>query len=139
MITEKSKVKLDDERRAKLKLSRWRKVAIASMKQTGRSLLPDITPIMKYEKLFKDFDDLGRNVLFDPSCGDKSIYDLNISSEDGPLTIIIGPESGFSRSEIEVAREHNCEIVSMGKRILRTENASPAAVALIMYQLGELR
>ncbi len=139
MISEKSKIKLDDERRQKLKLNRWRKVAIASMKQTGRSLLPEITPMWDFVSLFSRLEDLGRKILFDRSHADKNISDTKISSGEGPVTILIGPESGFSRAEIETAREKNCEIVSMGKRIFRTENASPVAVALVMNLLSEFR
>ncbi len=139
LITEKSKIKLDEERRQELKLRRWRKVAIASMKQTGRSLLPEVTAFYDFVSLFSGPDNLGRKILFDPSFADKSISDIKIPTGVGAVTIFIGPESGFSRSEIETARENNCEIVSMGQRILRTENASPVAVALVMNLLGELR
>ncbi len=139
LITEKSKIKLDEERRQQLRLNRWRKVAIASMKQTGRSLLPEVTPFYDFVSLFLGPEKLGRKILFDPSFADKSISDVKIASGIEAVTILIGPESGFSRSEIETARENNCEIVSMGQRVLRTENASPVAVALVMNLLGELR
>jgi 16S rRNA (uracil1498-N3)-methyltransferase len=139
MITEKSKIKLDEERRQKLKLARWRKVAIASMKQTGRSLIPEITPFYDFVSLFRTVENLGRKLLFDPTFAIKNIGDFDSLAGVEGVTIIIGPESGFSRAEIETARENECEIVSMGQRILRTENASPVAVALVMNLLGELR
>jgi 16S rRNA (uracil1498-N3)-methyltransferase len=139
MITEKSKIKLDDERRQKLKLNRWRKVAIASMKQTGRSLIPEITPLWDFMSLFSRPENLGRKILFDPLNADKNIAEVKIFPGEESTTILIGPESGFSRTEIEMARENKCEIVSMGKRVLRTENASPVAIALVMNLLGELR
>jgi len=139
LISEKSKIKLDAERRQKLKINRWRKVAIASMKQTGRSLIPEITPFCDFVSLFSSVNNLGQKLLFDPSYAEKNIADVGeIDSVEG-VTIIIGPESGFSRAEIETARENNCMLVSMGQRVLRTENASPVAVALVMNLLGELR
>ncbi len=139
LISEKSKIRLDEERRQKLKLARWRKVAIASMKQTGRSLIPEITPFYDFVSVFGAVENLGRKLLFDPTFAEKNIADYNNLTGGEGVTVIIGPESGFSRAEIETARENGCEIISIGQRVLRTENASPVALALVMNLLGELR
>jgi 16S rRNA (uracil1498-N3)-methyltransferase len=53
------------------------------------------------------------------------------------VTLLVGPESGFSVTEFAAAKEKGYQPVSLGKRILRTENAGPIAVALIMARLGE--
>lgn len=139
MITEKSKIKVEDKKRLNKKLNRWRKVAVASMKQTGRSVLPEIAPVSDFKRILHSSENPGTRILFDPSEGNRNLYDLKLTPDDKDFTIFVGPESGFSKGEIELAAEHSCEIVTLGKRVLRTENASSVAVALIMNQLGELR
>nr|MBN2277720.1 16S rRNA (uracil(1498)-N(3))-methyltransferase [candidate division Zixibacteria bacterium] len=139
MITEKSKVKLEDEKRRKSKLSRWQKVALAAMKQSGRAFLPEIRDFAHFEDILNRYHDSVRLILFDPGFPDVAVDKMELNDHDRPVMILVGPEAGFSRGEIEIAREYHCPIVSLGKRILRTENASPTASAIIMFLLGELR
>ena len=51
------------------------------------------------------------------------------------INVIIGPEGGFSYKEIELAKNSNVSILSLGDRILRTETASLTAMSIIMYEL----
>ncbi|MFH2036759.1 MAG: RsmE family RNA methyltransferase [Candidatus Zixiibacteriota bacterium] len=139
LITEKSKIKIDDEKREKNKLARWQKVAVASMKQTRRSFLPEISPITNFDNMLKNLEESHTTILFDPTYADKNLQNIKVENENKKINIIIGPESGFSKEEINLAREHDCQIVKIGPRILRTENASPVAIALIMNMLSELR
>ena len=60
--------------------------------------------------------------------------DTSVSS----LGIFIGPEGGFSEREIEKLKENGVDIVSLGKRILRTETASIVTLTIVMHILGEL-
>ncbi|HHI02042.1 MAG TPA: 16S rRNA (uracil(1498)-N(3))-methyltransferase [candidate division Zixibacteria bacterium] len=138
LITEKSKVKLDDPARLKRRLTRWNKVALAAMKQCERSVLPKISPPIRFELLFEQIENPGRMILFDTN-GKKNLYDLKLDKGDFDITLIVGPESGFSRSEVEFAGENGAEIIALGKRVLRAENASPVISALVMHHLGEFR
>jgi len=54
------------------------------------------------------------------------------------VAVFIGPEGGFSEEEITRAREAGILPVTLGPRILRMETAALAAVALVMYELGEM-
>jgi 16S rRNA (uracil1498-N3)-methyltransferase len=54
------------------------------------------------------------------------------------IAILIGPEGGFEEEEIEILKDLNCEIVTLGPRILRTETAGMVAMSLIMYELGDI-
>jgi 16S rRNA (uracil1498-N3)-methyltransferase len=139
LLTEKSKVKISDDRKMKTKLNRWRKVALASMKQTRRSLLPEILPALDIRDYLLNLGDEALNILFDASRAEMSVNDLKLDTGYREINILVGPESGFSPGEIEGARQHGCKITGMGKRILRAENASPVAIALIMNRLDELR
>ncbi len=138
LLTEKSKVKLDDPKKLKLRLTRWNKVALAAMKQCERSLLPEIVEPVKFDKLFEKINNTNQKLLFDPR-GNRNLYDIKLSKGDSDITLIVGPESGFSRGELELAGENGSKIVSLGKRILRAENAAPVISALVMQLLGEFR
>jgi len=139
MLTEKSKIKIDDGKRVKAKLKRWSKVAVASMKQCRRSYLPVIEPIMKFADAAELVRDAARNILFDPTYGRVAVDSLPFSPEDKAISLFFGPESGFSTDETQYAGEHNFDLVTLGKRVLRTENASPTGVAVVMNLIGELR
>jgi 16S rRNA (uracil1498-N3)-methyltransferase len=52
--------------------------------------------------------------------------------------VIVGPEGGLSPEEVELAREAGYVAVTLGGRILRTETAGPAIVAILQYALGDL-
>ncbi len=138
LITEKSKVKLDDPKRLKRRFARWNKVALAAMKQCERSVLPEIDLPVQFEKLFEQIKNSGRKLLFDPG-GKKNLYDIKLKKSGSDITLMVGPESGFSRNEVELAGENGSEIITLGKRILRAENAAPVISALVMQLLGEFR
>lgn len=139
LITEKSKIKLDDPKRLKNKNSRYRKVALSAMKQCRRSYLPEITMPVKFSEYLKEIDPEALNLIFHPSKKSISIYDIKKSKDVKRVNLIIGPESGFSDNEIESALDKSVIPVSMGQRILRTETAGPVIAAIIMFQLGQLR
>jgi 16S rRNA (uracil1498-N3)-methyltransferase len=139
LITGKSIVRASDDGAMSNKLTRWQKVALASVKQTGRSVMPSIETVIQFEQYIEHNKRPGRFLLFDTNEGSKPLDLVKISPDDKEFIILIGPESGFSRSEIESARDKGAEIVSLGKRVLRTENAGPTAVALLMSLLGEFR
>jgi len=138
LLTEKSKIKALESSAEKRRLKRWRKVAIASIKQSGRSVIPDIYAPIEFPYLFERIENPGRFILFDPS-GEESIDSFEPSEEIANYTAIVGPESGFSPMELNLAREKRVSIFSLGKRILRTENAGPAIIAILMHILGEFR
>ncbi len=143
VLTEKSKVKLEDEKRVKNKLSRWRKVALASVKQSGRSVLPEIIPPTSFTQLFDRFDDLGQVIIFNPTRGGQggqggqTLTKAMLNNDSRQVTVLIGPESGFTLDEVNLARKAGAKNVTLGHRVLRTENAVPTAVALVMFLLDE--
>jgi 16S rRNA (uracil1498-N3)-methyltransferase len=54
------------------------------------------------------------------------------------IQLLIGPEGGFSAQEVAQARASNCEIMRLGPRVLRTETAPVAALAILQYLFGDL-
>lgn len=129
-------VKLD-EKKKKSKLSRWQAISESAAKQSGRMLIPEIHDVLSYKNALeyaKNFD-----VIFVPyECADSmaALKDkLNRIKPGMTVGIFIGPEGGFEKEEIEKATAAGGEIVSLGKRILRTETASIAALAICMFNI----
>ncbi|MCK4573558.1 MAG: 16S rRNA (uracil(1498)-N(3))-methyltransferase [candidate division Zixibacteria bacterium] len=138
LITEKSKVKIDDPRRARTKLTRYEKVALAAVKQCRRSFRPEITRPVAFERYVGEIDSETPTLIFHPSRDSVALDNVPLDSPSR-VNLIVGPESGFSPSEVETARDRGAISVSLGTRILRAENAGPVICALVMDRLGELR
>ncbi len=138
-ISEKSRVKLDDPTRALARRNRLEKVALAAMKQCRRSYRPEIATPLTLRQFLEESDHNDLNLAFVP--GDNSVP-LDAIKFDGRIdrvTILVGPESGFSGPEVDKINTAGFKMVSLGPRILRTETAGPVAIALVMHALGELK
>lgn len=122
------------------KLDRWQKISDEAVKQCKRGIIPEIQDAGK----FKDIKDELSNydlILFPyENEENRTIKDCLrgvVASGKIPKTvaIIIGPEGGFADKEAVALDEIGAERVSLGKTILRTETAGPAALAMTMYEL----
>lgn len=125
--------KIDGEK----KIQRWQKISEEAAKQSGRGIIPKIhNPISVSEavKILKSCD-----VAFVPyECAEEKFLKPLLTSFDKPKTVafMIGPEGGFDKTEIDKLKE--IPIVSLGKRILRTETAGEAVLSMVMYELGDI-
>lgn len=138
LLCQKGKVKLDDPKRIKSKQTRYNKIALAAMKQCRRSYLPEIVAPTTFDNLMTQIDDESLNLIFHPSKKSKKLSEIDFTKNYKRVTIIVGPESGFSDNEIDSASDNNIVPISLGERILRTETASPSIIAIIMNLLGEI-
>jgi 16S rRNA (uracil1498-N3)-methyltransferase len=140
ILSEKSKVKVDDPRRAATKQRRLEKVALAAIKQCRRAYRPDISLPTALGDYLREIDSESINLLFHPSKTGASLE--RVLPEGRPVKrvcLLVGPESGFSDDELDMAVRAGFSCVSLGERILRTETAGPVACAVVMHLLGELR
>lgn len=129
-------VKLDDKKK-KSKTARWQSISESAAKQSGRTVIPEIHEPLPYAQALKTAEDF--DLLLVPyECADSmAVLKEKISQvrENMTVGIFIGPEGGYEEKEIEKAKEAGGEIVSLGKRILRTETASIAALAICMFNI----
>ena len=124
------------------KLSRWKKVAIAAMKQCGRSVLPEILPAQSVKEIIDQKNILTPGFIAHQDSGSKSISNVIQSfKEKDVLTksamILIGPEGGFSDVEIQLALENQFVLFSLGQRRLRSETAGIVTSAIFMELIDE--
>ncbi len=126
-----------DSGRTEKKLLRWQRVADESVKQCRRGKIPEIGPMLAFADMAKQLDGFDC-VLFPYEQEEKRTIKRvlrYLPSRPRSLCLIIGPEGGFSRREAETLEEAGALCVSLGKTILRTETAGPAALAMVMYEL----
>jgi len=129
-------VKLD-EKKKKSKIARWQSISESAAKQSGRTIIPTVCDVMKYGDALKKASEYDI-VLVPYECADgvKALQEKLDTVESGmTIGIFIGPEGGFEEYEIEKAKKNGGQIVSLGKRILRTETASIAALSICMYSI----
>ena len=127
-------VKLDGKDVDK-KTSRWQKIAAGAAEQSGRGILPEVTqPITFAEMLRQTKDDF--TVTFYEGGGVPLASLVNEDTKE--MSIVIGPEGGFSLDEIDKLRDNGAHIATLGKRILRCETAPLVALSVIMQLTGNM-
>ena len=137
VITERVIVKLEEKNIDK-KLERWNKIALEAAKQSGRQKIPEVKKPINLKKLVENI--LKYDILLLPyECEKERTWKAvlhNRGHKDKNIAILIGPEGGFSEEEVSVLRSmKNVEVVTLGPRILRTETAGMATIAMVLYEL----
>jgi len=132
LFTERCGVKLDGERLEK-KREQWQKMVIAACEQSGRSVVPPVHPPISLDKWLAQADDCLKLTL-DPWT-DASIKGLTPTNR---LRLVIGPEGGFTDTEVQSTNQAGFQAVRLGPRVLRTETAALTAIAALQLQLGDL-
>lgn len=129
-------VKLE-EKKAAGKVARWQEIAKSAAKQSKRSLIPKIQMPMSYKEAMEkaaEFDVV--LVPYENARGMAATKEAVEQIKPGQsIGIFIGPEGGFADAEIALAKEKQMQLISLGKRILRTETAGLATLSILMYHL----
>lgn len=132
-------VKLDDKK-ANSKQSRWQSISESAAKQSKRNVIPEIMPVCSYNKALEFAKTL--DLILVPyenkegmAATIEALKDLKSAKSVG---IFIGPEGGFEKAEIEKAIDVGSKIISLGKRILRTETAAITATGMCMLSIEAL-
>ena len=135
VLTEYGVVKLDEER-ATRRHEHWQGVAASACEQSGRTRLPLIdAPVPLKEWFGAKTADADVDLILKPGVA------TTLARIDAPATkvcVLIGPEGGFSETEYDDADVSGFRAVSLGPRVLRTETAAPAALAILQSLWGDL-
>ncbi len=119
------------------KTERWQKIASEAVKQCRRGLAPKVGPSVTLDEVRMIMADNDLNLLCYEDERQTTIKEvLHREAKNSPrrIGLIIGPEGGFSESEVRKLTEAGAVSVSLGKTVLRVETASVAALAMIMYE-----
>jgi 16S rRNA (uracil1498-N3)-methyltransferase len=135
-----------DAKSATAKVTRWNKIAYEAAKQSGRGKVPVVADVLRFDDAIRECRDTSLNILFYECCRECGGTRLNslispispISEDFADINILIGSEGGFEAREVELARESGWIPTTLGKRILRVETASTAALSVIMNLTGNI-
>ena len=114
---------------------RWHRIAAEALKQCRRVDLPEIAEALSFEAVLDVGKKCDLNIVFwenDSGMG---------SNGKGPIKkilLMLGPEGGFTRNEIQMAKNSGFVAAGLGPRILRAETATLAAVTLVQYLFGDM-
>jgi 16S rRNA (uracil1498-N3)-methyltransferase len=133
LFTERTEVRIDGARLEK-RMEHWRRVMIAACEQCGRARLPELlAPLSLPEWLALP----GRPTTLALAPG----AELSLATaldQRAPLALVVGPEGGLSELETKQLQLAGARLVGFGPRVLRTETAGPAAVAVLQALWGDM-
>ena len=135
----RSVMKLSDGNKAERKIARWNTIAEGAAKQSGRGFVPEVSGVLSFPEAVKQAKERGRLLLpYENAEGMAYTREVicgflkELSGTDREIGIFIGPEGGFSPREVELAEENGASVVSLGRRILRTETAGLCILSALM-------
>jgi len=136
VLTERSVVRLTAQQSDR-KVNHWRAIAIAACEQCGRNRLPCVAAPVTLSALLRDASTAGSatRLLLSPE-GSATLRELP-RPLSAPLTVLIGPEGGLTDEEEQAAVAAGFAAVRLGPRVLRTETAAIAALALLQREIGD--
>ena len=128
-----------DEKKVDTKVNRWNAIAESAAKQSKRSIVPKVYEPMSIDNALEIVKDFGVKLIpYENADGiDKTRKILDSMDKTKNIAVFIGPEGGFEESEVEIIKNSGFEVITLGKRILRTETAGLALLSNIMIRLED--
>jgi len=118
---------------------RWRRIALGAAKQSGRTRVPEIHELVDFSTVVQRSSPFDLKILFWENEQGRGLKQLHAGNPPiASLLLVVGPEGGFTAEEAALATENGFHAVGLGRRILRTETAAVAAVALAQFLWGDL-
>jgi 16S rRNA (uracil1498-N3)-methyltransferase len=137
LVSERTGVRLEPKRLQR-KLEHWQRIAVSACEQCGRNRIPAISPPAAFGELVSRAQGLEaatRLILHPQTSGAPA----PTHEEGNELLLLVGPEGGFSDAEVEQALAAGFRALQLGPRVLRTETAPLAAIAVAQARWGDLR
>jgi 16S rRNA (uracil1498-N3)-methyltransferase len=135
LMTERTVVKSDGNK----KIARWQKIAVESCKQCGRSSIPYISEsIIKLDVFCRQESEADLKLMFWELESENSLKDINPEKTPSSVSVLIGPEGGFTNEEVETARSLGFQTVTLGPRILRAETTPLVVLSLLQSKWGDI-
>ncbi|BCN94104.1 ribosomal RNA small subunit methyltransferase E [Thiomicrorhabdus immobilis] len=138
VFTERCDVKLQDEKREK-RQQQWQAIVINACEQSGRTVVPKVLPILTYQAWLESLQNAESKpfgLVLDPYAKD-SLATVNQPLQEVPINLLIGPEGGLTEAEVDAAKTAGLTPVQLGPRVLRTETAGPAILAILQTLWGD--
>ncbi len=127
-----------DQGKQKTRRERWQKIASEAAKQCGRAVVPVVEPVTSLASILASIDPRTIVMMLYEGQAAQGLKQALAEHHGKDYLLLVGPEGGFSSKEVALCEDHGVCIVTMGPRILRTETAALAGVAIVMYEYGDL-
>ncbi|MDU2066212.1 MAG: RsmE family RNA methyltransferase, partial [Sporomusaceae bacterium] len=127
-----------DSKKQEQKKDRWQKIAAEAAKQCRRTVVPTVTSVKTLAEVFRLAAPESLRLFCYENEKNLGIKDVLQQSQAKEFLLLIGPEGGFSASEAELIQGSGATAITLGPRILRTETAATTALAVVMYECGDL-
>lgn len=131
--TERCIVKLNGKEDKKIE--RWQKISEAAAKQSQRGKIPKIKAPLSFKQAIEDSKKLNKVIIPYEKEEGNSLKSFTKRHKCDNIGIFIGPEGGFTESEIKLATCNNIIPITLGKRILRTETAALFTAIILLYEM----
>jgi 16S rRNA (uracil1498-N3)-methyltransferase len=137
----KRSVSLEERDRKQKKALCWPRIALRAAKQCRRPDIPQVFPFCTFQESLHIARQSGvRILLWEKQGPGPALADfLGQTYGDRKISIMVGPEGGFTEDEVDLARQEGFEPIHLGPRILRTETASLVIISIIQFVFGDLR
>ncbi|NVD69991.1 16S rRNA (uracil(1498)-N(3))-methyltransferase [Duganella sp. BJB488] len=133
LATQRCVVRLSAER-AEKKMGHWQSIVVSASEQSGRNRLGRLAPLQDYKQWIGQ-QDLHKRIILTPRA-EQSLAHWARHQPAQPVTLVVGPEGGLSEAEEQLAIARGALPLAMGPRILRTETAGLAALAILSASWG---
>ena len=133
LFSERTEVRLTDERLLR-RSEHWQRVLNSACEQCGRARVPELREPMDLDEWLASPAE-GARIVLEPNAG-QALAALELQAS--AVALVVGPEGGFSERELKCMQLAGVRALSLGPRILRTETAGPAAIAILQALYGDL-
>ncbi|HHX2501175.1 TPA: 16S rRNA (uracil(1498)-N(3))-methyltransferase [Neisseria subflava] len=133
VISERCVVRLSGER-AEKRVARWQEIVVSACEQSGRNIVPKVLPLTTYAQALQQLSQETTKLLMSLNRAQKL---SDIRPQSGKVVFMVGPEGGWTEKEEQQAFDAGFQSVTLGKRVLRTETASLAAIAAMQTLWGD--
>jgi len=134
VMTENTTVRLDVERRQK-KYLHWQGVVTSACEQSGRDTIPKVHAVSELKMCINNFDPVNTLLLVLNPRANQSFKQMECAHKR--VAIVVGPEGGLSDDELSWLAGKGVTNVALGPRVLRTETAAVAAMAVMQLMWGD--
>ena len=133
VISERCVVRLSGER-AEKRVARWQEIVVSACEQSGRNIVPKVLPLTTYAQALQQLPQETTKLLMSLNRAQKL---SDVRPQSGKVVFMVGPEGGWTEKEEQQAFDVGFQSVTLGKRVLRTETASLAAIAAMQTLWGD--
>lgn len=127
------------DEKSSLKVARWQKIAMEAARSSHSSQIAKVSKVSSFAEMIALASSDALRLIFWEEESQKTIKDIlkhEAITAVKEFFIVVGPEGGFSRNEVTMAKEAGFISVSLGKQILKVETAAAAIISILQYEKG---